>query len=257
MKIKTEIINVLNQSRVQGNKFFLEGKLDRKTYLDVNKVLESIGGEWNKREKCHIFKCDVEDILAEIINTGEFEPALDKKKVLNFFPTPAKLARRLVELAEVNITSKVLEPSAGRGAIIDALAPFTSSISFVEIDKGNYDYCCLEFIGERVGAYNGDFLTPNLFKNNSFDRVVMNPPFAIKGSPQCDIDHVRRAFEYLKPGGILVSVVSESPFFRENSKSVLFRQWLNELDAEIFDLPSGEFKESGTMVKTRIIKIKK
>jgi hypothetical protein len=38
---------------------------------------------------------------------------------------------------------------------------------------------------------------------------------------------------------------------------VAFREWLKDNNAEIFDLPSGAFKESGTMVKTRIIKVKK
>jgi hypothetical protein len=34
-----------------------------------------------------------------------------------------------------------------------------------------------------------------------FDRVLMNPPF----EKQQDIDHVRRAFDHLKPGGRLSS----------------------------------------------------
>jgi hypothetical protein len=54
-----------------------------------------------------------------------------------------------------------------------------------------------------------------------------------------------------------VSVVSESPFFRSNKKSIEFRAWLDENNAEIIDNDPGAFKESGTMVKTRIIKLVK
>jgi len=61
----------------------------------------------------------------------------------------------------------------------------------------------------------------------------------------------------LKNGGIMVSVVSESPFFRSNKKSVDFRAFLEKNNAEIYELESGAFKESDTMVKTRIIKIVK
>jgi predicted RNA methylase len=86
-----------------------------------------------------------------------------------------------------------------------------------------------------------------------FDRIVMNPPF----SKQQDIDHIIAAFDFLSPGGILVSIMSESPFFRTNKKSLDFMAFLREHNAEIEQLPEGAFKESGTMVRTRIIKIKK
>ena len=87
----------------------------------------------------------------------------------------------------------------------------------------------------------------------SYDRIIANPPF----SKQQDIDHIMHMHSLLKPGGILVSVVSESPFFRINKKSVAFREFLEANNAEIIPLDTGAFKESGTMVKTRIIKMEK
>ena len=81
----------------------------------------------------------------------------------------------------------------------------------------------------------------------------MNPPF----SKHQDIDHVYKAFEILKSGGILVSVMSNSPFFRTDKKSEDFREFLMLNSAIVEELPEGAFKESGTMVKTCIIKIKK
>lgn len=59
------------------------------------------------------------------------------------------------------------------------------------------------------------------------------------------------------PGGVLVSVLSPSPFWRTDRKSADFRDWLSEVCAEVFDVPEGAFKESGTMIRTKIIKARK
>ena len=75
-----------------------------------------------------------------------------------------------------------------------------------------------------------------------FERVVMNPPF----TRQQDIDHIYHAFKFLGKAGVLVSLLSPSPFFRTNKKSVEFRAWLEKHKAEIVDVPAGAFKESGT-----------
>ena len=84
-----------------------------------------------------------------------------------------------------------------------------------------------------------------------FDKIIMNPPF----SKQQDIDHIYKAFWHLKREGILISIVSEAPFFRTNKKSIEFRKFLEDNNAEIIKKPEGTFKERGTMVNTRLIKI--
>jgi 16S rRNA G1207 methylase RsmC len=81
----------------------------------------------------------------------------------------------------------------------------------------------------------------------------MNPPF----TRQQDIDHVLHAWSLLNEGGILVSIVSESCFFRSNNKAIDFRTFLDEHQLQVLDLDSGDFRVSGTMVKTRIIVLKK
>jgi hypothetical protein len=50
----------------------------------------------------------------------------------------------------------------------------------------------------------------------------MNPPFE-KGQ---DIEHVRHAYDQLKPGGRVVAIMSEGPFFRSDKKATEFRDWL-------------------------------
>ena len=81
----------------------------------------------------------------------------------------------------------------------------------------------------------------------------MNPPF----SDSQDIKHITHAFSFLKSGGVLVAIACEGPFFRQDKKSTSFREFLESHNAEVIQLPEGTFKESGTMVRTRLIKIEK
>ena len=240
MRIDQEVINVLNEAEVSGNELRLTGQLDRKMYVKVNKVLESIGGKWNRKAKAHVFKDDVEDILAEIINTGEYT---DKKKEYQFFPTPKALAQRMIDMCGVAPHHTVLEPSAGNGAIAK------------EIPSGNITVC--EIMPENVEilksmnytVIDGDFLKVD----GKWECIIANPPF----TKQQDVDHIRHMYDCLTEDGVMVTICSESPFFRTNKKSVEFRKWLDEVGAEVEELEAGAFRESGTMVKTRIIRIAK
>src|SRR5688572_10064976 len=76
-----------------------------------------------------------------------------------------------------------------------------------------------------------------------------------------DIKHVRHAYELLASGGRLVSVVCEGPFFRSDAKSVAFREWLDELAADVEQLPDDAFQGieafRQTGVRTRLVVIDK
>lgn len=75
-------------------------------------------------------------------------------------------------------------------------------------------------------------------------------------SAQADIDYVLHAYKFLKPGGRLVSIMSSSVTFRENRKTVEFRELLNACGTFGHN-PEGSFKESGTMVNTIIVVMNK
>ena len=98
-----------------------------------------------------------------------------------------------------------------------------------------------------------DFLS----HQGSYNRILMNPPFE-KGQ---DIEHVRHAYSLLAAGGRLVSVMSEGPFFREDSKAQGFRAWLSEVDATTEQLPEDAFQGADafreTGVRTRLVVIDK
>ena len=248
MKIETNILEILQKCEIKVNTVYLPvGQLDRKTYLGVNKHLENLGGKWNRKTKGHVFDSDPTDSFENMLLTGE---TTDFKKEFQFFETPPELARKMIEMLEIEEDNNILEPSAGRGAIIDCfpILPKGSLLHAIEINPENYEIliekgtCC---------AIKGDFLKVDLTDCESWDRIIMNPPF----TKQQDVDHIWHAWSILKHGGMLVSVVSESPFFRDNRKSSNFRQLLLDTNAEVIINPDGTFKSSGTMVRTRLIKI--
>jgi type I restriction-modification system DNA methylase subunit len=81
----------------------------------------------------------------------------------------------------------------------------------------------------------------------------MNPPF----SGLQDQAHIRHAYALLRPGGIVVSVCTPGFQYRQDARSRAFKAWLEDLDAEIQELPEGAFAPSGTNVRTLAIKIHK
>ncbi len=63
-------------------------------------------------------------------------------------------------------------------------------------------------------------------------------------------------YKHLTDDGILVSITGVNWTFSENKKANDFREWLQKVNAEIYNIPKGKFKESGTPIETRAIVIK-
>jgi len=91
--------------------------------------------------------------------------------------------------------------------------------------------------------------------NSEYDRVLMNPPFE-NGQ---DVTHVYKAFDMLKPGGRIVAIMSEHPFFANDNRSQTFRSWLAAKGGTSEKLPEGSFEtsERSTGVNTRLVVIDK
>jgi predicted RNA methylase len=245
MKIKNDVLAVLSRSTTDGIKLCLPtGQLERKMYMDVNKVLEAAGGKWSRKEKAHVFESEAFDRLDQILLTGEVEIPKDE---FNYFPSPPAVVARLIELADITHGMQVLEPSAGRGAIAFACAERGANVDCVELMESNYDALCADDRLKRVKR--GCFLEHGVIE--AYDRIVMNPPFA----KQADIKHVTHALKFLKSDGLLVSVMSAGVMFRENKLTVELRELIQKRGGRIEALPDGSFKESGTMVKTIIVEI--
>lgn len=112
-------LDVLKQCRIEGNNVYLpDGQLDRKLYQKVAKQLTLIGGKWvGRKVQAFVFPDDPTELLTQI-QGGEKR---NLKKEHQFFGTPEELADTMVELADIEVGDRILEPSAGRGAIIKAI----------------------------------------------------------------------------------------------------------------------------------------
>ena len=243
-----EVLSVLRAMECEGDLAILTGgQLDRKLYEKINKVLVALGGKWNKKRGGHVFAGDAAAILKSSMRDGEYH---DTKKETAFFETPPDLADEVAGWAAIDPGTMVLEPSAGKGALVRAAEACGGHVSAVEI---NPEYCQdLHAAGASVAKI-CDFL--QVWPTHDFDRVVMNPPFSI-ANKQTDVAHVMHALDFLKPGGVLVAIMSPSWTFRETKDNKAFRQLVDEY-GEWHDIEAGAFKASGTNIKTVMVKLRK
>lgn len=246
MKVPTNVLEVLDRAETDGPRLVLTGTLDRKLYTATAKVLELAGGKWNRSAKAHLFDGDAADAIEQVLLTGEI---VSIKQQLGYFPTPAGIVQQLIDLADLKPGMQVLEPSAGRGAIAGPIAALGCHVDCIDIQRDNVLAISNQNIGRDLAV--ADFLTVD--PTESYDRVVMNPPF----TRQDDIRHVLHAWKFLKPGGRLVAVMSNGVTFRSTPLTLQFWALKESQYGEIHPLPEGSFKESGTGVNTVIAVIPK
>jgi len=240
-QINQDVLAVLSTVEITGTNVKITEQLDRKLYQQVNEVLERIGGKWNKKAKAHIFNSNPTEKLEAVINSG----MLELKIKTGYFPTPEKVVKQMISLLEFQRGDIVLEPSSGQGHIADQIP--RESLIMCEILSENRAVLIAK--GYQQNLIGDDFLKTHIAGVN---KICMNPPFEL----QNDILHVTHALDCLNPGGILVSVMSSSVLFRNNKKTQKFREDILSY-AEVIPLPEGSFKESGTMVNTILVKIRK
>ena len=171
---------------------------------------------------------------------------------LDFFPTPAAVTEEMLAAADIRPGMAVLEPSAGMGHIADRIREKGVEPVVAELEPQKREL--REAKGyEVVGK---DFMK-DFSEGKSYDRIVMNPPF----SKRQDTEHVRRAYDLLKPGGRLVAIVSEGSFFGKDSKAAEFRDWLEKVGGTSEKLAEGSFNDPAlpvtTGVNTRMVIIEK
>lgn len=230
--------NVLKLPQVQFNK---------KSYAEAKKWIEEAGGSWmGGKVQGFTFPFNAERVF-NILHEGK---RCNLQQDFQFFATPPEVADWLVMLAGgVHDDEKVLEPSAGTGAIIDAIH---RSCPDVIVD-------CYELMPENkeilskkdnIRILGDDFTKCDIAQ---YDKIIANPPF----SKNQDIRHVRRMYECLNPGGVLAAITGPHWEFGSESECNDFRQWLEDNGGKKFEIEEGTFKESGTGTKTIAIVINK
>lgn len=239
---------ILQRCTIEGTTVKLPpGQLDRKIYQEVAKQLNLIGGAWKGHKIMgFVFPNDPTELLNQIASGTK----RNLQKEFQFFPTPDHLADRLVKLAKIRERDDILEPSAGQGAIVNAIQRNTWRHRTV------YGFELMDINRTFLDEIPGFILLGNDFLKECklpFDKIIANPPF----TKNQDIDHIIKMYKFLKKGGTLVSIASKHWQYANNKKENQFRDWLDEIGAEIIEIPAGEFKESGTTIATCIIVINK
>lgn len=234
----------LSKCRVDGNTLFLpEEYLDN--YAEVRKVLIQAGGTYNKNK--FVFKSDAQPFIDRLLNGS----SVNIKKEFQFFETPDDVADYMVRELYLRLYTRprVLEPSAGQGALVKALYreyPEHKQIDCCELMPENRDV--LECI-DGVHIIADDFLSLGDEYNEYYDLIIANPPFA----KNQDIDHVYKMWDCLKPGGRIVTVMSPHWEFSSRKKEKTFQAWLEEKGGAVYPLGNGRFKSSGTMVSSVVV----
>lgn len=132
--------------------------------------------------------------------------------------------------------SRVLEPSAGNGNIAEAIRMAGVDPEVAEISSQLREI----LLAKGFNVIGWDFMDVS----DRYDAIIQNPPFSN------DIGHVRHAYSLLQEGGKLVSIVGEGAFIRQGRAEVEFRNWLDEVAADIEELPQGTFDDSSLMATT-------
>lgn len=226
-------------------------QLSREDYLQIKKLLESRGGKWKGgKTSGFVFDSDAEMIYRSICG-GDIE---NKKNVYQFFPTPDDVADWMVEKLNVDISKEqlnVLEPSAGRGALINAFHRKFPDVT-VEAWEINPDcWYALEQL-EHIRLLKYDFLEcPDDVE--MYDYIIANPPFA----KNADIRHFRRMYSVLKTGGRMCCIISSHALECKGREESEFKEWMYSLHPDVEELPAGTFKAAGTDVRTYMITVQK
>lgn len=170
------------------------------------------------------------------------------------FPTPHDLALRMVDEAQPAMGMRVLEPSAGTGALLCALPGGGSfgndrqtwaKVTAVEINGALAE--SLRNAGLASQVVHADFLSCTPEELGQFDAVLMNPPFA----DAADIKHIQHARRFLRAGGCLVAICANGP-----RQQAALQPIADETGGFYEPLPAGSFASTGTNVNTALLVIR-
>lgn len=112
----------------------------------------------------------------------ELLPAMDgeaRSREFSQWFTPPALARQVVDWAGIESGSRVLEPAAGRGALLTEIFEHAfDSVAAFEIDPLHREHLRQTFFGAKscsCCSLSGDFLAWE--PDKSFELAIMNPPY--------------------------------------------------------------------------------
>lgn len=172
----------------------------------------------------------------------------NQRQGIDFYSTPEPLGFKMVEWAGVRTYEKVLEPSAGDGAIARYF-PGDADRTIVEPS--------LDLLTKAQLRANGAKAIQDRFEDhhvvNKYDAIVMNPPFGSGGKTA--MEHLAKSARHLRHGGRIVALVPTGPAAdKQLARQMMDGEPLDGLQwtADIA-LPPVTFEKAGTSVATRVV----
>lgn len=175
----------------------------------------------------------------------------------DFYPTPYNLIEKMLSTVNFYMIKSILEPSAGKGDIVDAIRKKTAPQSRWD-QEPRIDIDCIEInsdlrhilTGKGYRVVHDDFLTYDTMKE--YDLIIMNPPF----SNGCN--HLTRALTMQEASGGAIICLLNAETLRNpctNERLALVRK-LEEYHADI-QYMSDTFSnaERKTDVEIALIKV--
>ena len=188
---------------------------DKHVRAETLAVLESIGGAID--ESSVTFDFDAREVIAEIMASG----VVPDQRAHQYYPTTAWLAERVIELAQIEAGDRVLEPSAGQGAIAEHVPDWRRHLTCIERSELHSKILQAKLYEAKVECC--DFLT---FRGETFDAIVMNPPYD-RGQWRAHVEH---AASMLAVNGRLVAVLPASAIGAELHLSGCSITWHEQID---------------------------
>lgn len=175
----------------------------------------------------------------------------DQREGVDYFATPEPIGLKMVEFADIRPGDKVLEPSAGHGAIARYF-PEDTDRTLIEPTSSLSSRAALNSPGAQV--INDRFENHHI--TNKYNAIIMNPPFGAGGKTA--MDHLAKAATHLRDGGRIVALIPAGP-----SADKRFEAFMESDEADSLyltgdiQLPPVTFERAGTAVRAHIVVLQK
>ncbi|WP_349764111.1 DUF4942 domain-containing protein [Fusobacterium sp. SYSU M8D902] len=171
----------------------------------------------------------------------------------NFYPTPQEIIIKMIEKIEKEKALNILEPSAGKGNLIEGLNEYNKYYNKIKINSLD----CLEIDNnlrailkdKKFNLIGSDFLNFNTYKE--YDLILMNPPF------ENGEKHLLKAISLIEnSGGQIICLLNAETL--KNPYSNYRKVLMNKLENAEIELIKNAFggAERKTNVEVALINLK-